>query len=162
MINIVNVLVGLGFIGTTFAAVYYSCAYSRVLDMTERSLDTIEKIVAELNVVKEDRDYWRDMAVEMTDNYIDELDLPEPTVGENISMNYVEQLCHITGLDNPLADIDRDKCLKDLTKEEWESIRTLKEELPVRFANIEWEEDDADDYYKDIFRELMGEFGCMI
>ena len=133
--------------------------YYTISNETIKELAILEK---EYNSLEADRDYWRDMAVEMTDNYIDELDLPEPTVGENISMNYVEQLCHITGLDNPLADIDRDKCLKDLTKEEWESIRTLKEELPVRFANIEWKEDDADDYYKDIFRELMGEFGCMI
>lgn len=160
--NIVNVLVGLGFIGTTFAAVYYSCAYSRVLDMTEKSLDTIEKIVAELNAVKEDRDYWRDMAVEMTDRYIDELDLPEPTIGENISMNYVEKLCRLTGIDNPLANIDRDKCLKDLTEEEWEAMRILKEELPVRFAKVEWKENDADCYYNDIFRELMGDLSCMI
>ena len=148
MITIVNVLVGLGFAGT--------------IALLASLISYTKEVVAELNEIIEDRNYWRDMAIEMTDNYIDELDLPEPTVGENISMNYVEQLCHITGLDNPLADIDRDKCLKDLTKEEWESIRTLKEELPVRFANIEWKEDDADDYYKDIFRELMGEFGCMI
>ena len=133
--------------------------YYTISNETIKELAILEK---EYNSLEADRDYWRDMAVEMTDKYIDELDLPEPTVGENISMNYVEQLCHITGLDNPLADIDRDKCLKDLTEEEWEAIRTLKEELPVRFANIEWEEDDADDYYKDIFRELMGELSCMI
>ena len=119
---------------------------------------------AELMALEADRDYWREQAVEMTDKYIDEVmgDLPEPTIGENISMNYVEKLCHITGIDNPLANIDRDKFLKDLTEEEWESIRILKEELPVRFANIEWEEDDADCYYNDIFRELMGELSCMI
>lgn len=133
--------------------------YYTISNETIKELAILEK---EYNSLEADRDYWRDMAVEMTDKYIDELDLPEPTVGENISMNYVEQLCHITGLDNPLADIDRDKCLKDLTKEEWESIRTLNEELPIRFANIEWEEDDADDYYNDIFRELMGELNCMI
>ena len=133
--------------------------YYTISNETIKELAILEK---EYNSLEADRDYWRDMAVEMTDKYIDELDLPEPTVGENISMNYVEQLCHITGLDNPLADIDRDKCLKDLTKEEWESIRILNEELPVRFANIEWEEDDADDYYNDIFRELMGELNCMI
>ena len=133
--------------------------YYTISNETIKELAILEK---EYNSLEADRDYWRDMAVEMTDKYIDELDLPEPTVGENISMNYVEQLCHITGLDNPLADIDRDKCLKDLTEEEWESIRILNEELPVRFANVEWEEDDADDYYNDIFRELMGELSCMI
>lgn len=133
--------------------------YYTISNETIKELAILEK---EYNNLETDRDYWRDMAVEMTDKYIDELDLPEPTVGENISMNYVEQLCHITGLDNPLADIDRDKCLKDLTEEEWEAMRILHEELPVRFANIEWEEDDADDYYKDIFRELMGELSCMI
>ena len=136
------------------------------LAILEKEYDELDAMIleagAELMALEADRDYWRDMAVEMTDRYIDELDLPEPTIGENISMNYVEQLCRLTGLDNPLANIDRDKCLKDLTEEEWESIRTLKEELPVRFANIEWEEDDADDYYKDIFRELMGELSCMI
>lgn len=109
MITIVNVLVGLGFIGTTFAAVYYSCAYSRVLDMTERSLDTIEKIVAELNVVKEDRDYWMNMAVEMTDNYIDELgvldDFVEPTEEEINNPFAVE---HIDGYDVTEAKYVRD------------------------------------------------------
>lgn len=159
MITIVNVLVGLGFIGTIVALASLIKITTKIIDDL---MEDYEELQLDYNRLKEDREYWMNMAVEMTDNYIDELDLPEPTVGENISMNYVEQLCHITGLDNPLADIDRDKCLKDLTKEEWESIRTLKEELPVRFANIEWKEDDADDYYKDIFRELMGEFGCMI
>lgn len=159
MITIVNVLVGLGFIGTIVALASLIKITTKIIDDL---MEDYEELQLDYNRLKEDREYWMNMAVEMTDNYIDELDLPEPTVGENISMNYVEQLCHITGLDNPLADIDRDKCLKDLTKEEWESIRTLKEELPVRFANIEWEEDDADDYYNDIFRELMGEFGCMI
>ena len=138
------------------------------LAILEKEYDELDAMIleagAELMALEADRDFWRKQAVEMTDKYIDEVmgDLPEPTVGENISMNYVEQLCHITGLDNPLADIDRDKCLKDLTEEEWESIRTLKEELPVRFANIEWEENDADCYYNDIFRELMGELSCMI
>ena len=107
--------------------------YYTISNETIKELAILEK---EYNSLEADRDYWRDMAVEMTDKYIDELDLPEPTVGENISMNYVEQLCHITGLDNPLADIDRNKCLKDLTEEEWESMRILNEELPVRFANI--------------------------
>ena len=147
MITIVNVLVGLGFIGT--------------IALLASLISYTKEVVAELNEVIEDRNYWRDMAIEMTDRYIDELDLPEPTIGENISMNYVEQLCRMTGLDNPLVDI-RDKALKDLTEEDWDTIRTLKEELPVRFANIEWEEDDADDYYNDIFRELMGELSCMI
>lgn len=149
---------------------YYTISNETIKELAilEKEYDSLEAEIleagAEIIALEEDRDFWREQAVEMTDKYIDEVmgDLPEPTVGENISMNYVEQLCHITGLDNPLADIDRDKCLKDLTKEEWESIRTLKEELPVRFANIEWEEDDADDYYKDIFRELMGELSCMI
>jgi hypothetical protein len=159
MITIVNVLVGLGFAGTIVALASLTKIATKIIDDL---MEDYEELQLDYNRLKEDREYWMNMAVEMTDNYIDELDLPEPTVGENISMNYVGQLCHITGLDNPLADIDRDKCLKDLTEEEWESIRTLKEELPVRFANIEWEEDDADDYYNDIFRELMGELSCMI
>ena len=123
--------------------------YYTISNETIKELAILEK---EYDSLEADRDYWRDMAVEMTDRYIDELDLPEPTIGENISMNYVEKLCHLTGIDNPLADIDRDKCLKDLTEEEWEAMRILHEELPVRFANIEWEEDDADDYYNFIFR----------
>lgn len=138
------------------------------LAILEKEYDELDAMIleagAELIALEKDRDFWREQAVEMTDKYIDEVmgDLPEPTVGENISMNYVEQLCRLTGLDNPLANIDRDKCLKDLTEEEWEAMRILKEELPVRFANIEWEEDDADCYYNDIFRELMGELDCMI
>lgn len=159
MITIVNVLVGLGFIGTIVALASLIKITTKIIDDL---MEDYEELQLDYNRLKEDREYWMNMAVEMTDNYIDELDLPEPTIGENIFMNHVEQLCHITGLDNPLADIDRDKCLKDLTEEEWESIRTLKEELPVRFANIEWKEDDADDYYNDIFRELMGELSCMI
>ena len=147
---------------------YYTISNETIKELAilEKEYNELDAMVleagAEIMALEADRDYWRDMAVEMTDRYIDELDLPEPTVGENISMNYVEQLCHITGLDNPLADIDRNKCLKDLTEEEWEAMRILHEELPVRFANIEWEEDDADDYYNDIFRELMGELSCMI
>ena len=147
---------------------YYTISNETIKELAilEKEYNELDAMVleagAEIIALEADRDYWRDMAVEMTDRYIDELDLPEPTIGENISMNYVEKLCHITGIDNPLADIDRNKCLKDLTKEEWEAIRILNEELPVRFANIEWEEDDADDYYNDIFRELMGELSCMI
>lgn len=147
---------------------YYTISNETIKELAilEKEYNELDAMVleagAEIMALEADRDYWRDMAVEMTDRYIDELDLPEPTIGENISMNYVEKLCHITGIDNPLADIDRNKCLKDLTKEEWEAIRILNEELPVRFANIEWEEDDADDYYNDIFRELMGELSCMI
>ena len=147
---------------------YYTISNETIKELAilEKEYDELEAEIleagAEIMALEADRDYWRDMAVEMTDRYIDELDLPEPTVGENISMNYVERLCRLTDLDNPLADIDRDKCLKDLTEEEWEAIRILNEELPVRFANIEWEENDADDYYKDIFRELMGELSCMI
>jgi hypothetical protein len=149
---------------------YYTISNETIKELAilEKEYDELDAMVlkagAEIMALEADRDYWRDMAVEITDIYVDEVmgDIPEPTIGENISMNYVEQLCHITGLDNPLADIDRDKCLKDLTEEEWEAMRILKEELPVRFANIEWEEDDADDYYNDIFRELMGELNCMI
>ena len=147
---------------------YYTISNETIKELAilEKEYNELDAMVleagAEIMALEADRDYWRDMAVEMTDRYIDELDLPEPTVGENISMNYVEQLCHITGLDNPLADINRNKCLKDLTEEEWEAMRILNEELPVRFANVEWEENDADDYYNDIFRELMGELSCMI
>ena len=159
MITIVNVLVGLGFVGTI-------ALLASLLKVTTKIIDDLmedyEELQLDYNSLKEDREYWMNMAVEMTDNYIDELDLPEPTIGENISMYYVEQLCRLTGIDNPLADIDRDKYLKDLTEEEWEAIRILNEELPVRFANIEWEEDDADDYYNDIFRELMGELSFMV
>lgn len=158
MITIVNVLVGLGFIGTIVALASLIKIATKIIDDL---MEDYEELQLDYNRLKEDREYWMNMAVEMTDNYIDELDIPEPTIEENISMYYVEQLCHMTSLDNPLADI-RDKALKDLTEEEWAAIRTLKEELPVRFANIEWEEDDADDYYKDIFRELMGELSCMI
>lgn len=147
---------------------YYTISNETIKELAilEKEYNELEAEIleagAEIMALEEDRDYWRDMAVEMTDKYIDELDLPEPTVGENISMNYVEKLCRLTGIDNPLTDIDRDKCLKDLTEEEWEAIRTLHEELPVRFVNIEWEENDADCYYNDIFRELMGELSCMI
>lgn len=147
---------------------YYTISNETIKELAilEKEYNELEAEIleagAEIMALEEDKEYWMNMAVEMTDRYIDELDLPEPTVGENISMNYVERLCHITGLDNPLADIDRDKCLKDLTEEEWEAIRILKEELPVRFAKVEWEENDADDYYNDIFRELMGELSCMI
>ena len=146
---------------------YYTISNETIKELAilEKEYDSLEAEIleagAEIMALEEDRDYWMNMAVEMTDKYIDELDIPEPTIEENISMYYVEQLCHMTSLDNPLADI-RDKALKDLTEEEWAAIRTLKEELPIRFANIEWEEDDADDYYKDIFRELMGELSCMI
>lgn len=63
MITIINVLVGLGFAGTIIAL-------ASLISYTK-------DIVAELNAVKEDRDYWRDMAVEYTDLYIDTLDLPE-------------------------------------------------------------------------------------
>ena len=159
MITIVNVLVGLGFVGTIVALTSLTKTATKIIDDL---MEDYEELQLDYNRLKEDREYWMNMAVEMTDRYIDELDLPEPTIGENISMNYVEQLCHITGLDNPLADIDRNKCLKDLTEEEWEAMRILHEELPVRFANTEWEEDDADDYYNDIFRELMGELSCLI
>lgn len=147
---------------------YYTISNETIKELAilEKEYDSLEAEIleagAEIMALEADRDFWREQAVEMTDRYIDELDLPEPTIGENISMNYVEKLCRLTGIDNPLADIDRNKCLKDLTEEEWEAMRILKEELPIRFANIEWEEDDADCYYNDIFRELMGELDCMI
>ena len=147
---------------------YYTISNETIKELAilEKEYDSLEAEIleagAELMALEADRDFWREQAVEMTDRYIDELDIPEPTIGENISMNYVEQLCRLTGIDNPLANIDRDKFLKDLTEEEWEAMRILKEELPVRFANIEWEENDADCYYNDIFRELMGELSCMI
>lgn len=63
MITIVNVLVGLGFVGTIVAL-------ASLISYTK-------DIVAELNAVKEDREYWIERAVEYTDLYIDTLDLPE-------------------------------------------------------------------------------------
>jgi hypothetical protein len=63
MITIVNVLVGLGFAGTIIAL-------ASLISYTK-------DVVAELNAVKEDREYWIERAVEYTDLYIDTLDLPE-------------------------------------------------------------------------------------
>jgi hypothetical protein len=63
MITIVNVLVGLGFTGAIVAL-------ASLISYTK-------DIVAELNAVKEDREYWIEKAVEFTDLYIETLDLPE-------------------------------------------------------------------------------------
>lgn len=79
---------------------YYTISNETIKELAilEKEYDSLEAEIleagAEIMALEEDRDYWRDMAVEMTDRYIDEVmgDLPEPTVGENIFMNYEEQL----------------------------------------------------------------------
>lgn len=63
MITIVNILVGLGFAGTIIAL-------ASLISYTK-------DIVAELNAVEKDREYWIERAVEYTDLYLDTLDLPE-------------------------------------------------------------------------------------
>jgi ribosomal silencing factor RsfS len=45
MITIVNVLVGLGLVGTTFAAVAYKRAYKEAIDVAERAIVAGEELV---------------------------------------------------------------------------------------------------------------------
>ena len=83
MITIVNVLVGLGFAGTIIALASLTKIATKIIDDL---MEDYEELQLDYNRLKEDREYWMNMAVEMTDNYIDELgvldDFVEPTEEE--------------------------------------------------------------------------------
>lgn len=83
MITIVNVLVGLGFAGTIIALASLIKVTTKIIDDL---MEDYEELQLDYNRLKEDREYWMNMAVEMTDNYIDELgvldDFVEPTEEE--------------------------------------------------------------------------------
>ena len=106
MITIVNVLVGLGFIGTIVALASLIKITTKIIDDL---MEDYEELQLDYNRLKEDREYWMNMAVEMTDNYIDELgvldDFVEPTEEEINNPFTVE---HIDGYDVTEAKYVRD------------------------------------------------------
>ena len=106
MITIVNVLVGLGFAGTIIALASLIKITTKIIDDL---MEDYEELQLDYNRLKEDREYWINMAVEMTDNYIDELgvldDFVEPTEEEINNPFAVE---HIDGYDVTEAKYVRD------------------------------------------------------
>lgn len=86
---------------------------------------------------------------------------PERTVRDEISVNYLESICGIAGIKNHLEDM-YDLPISAITRDDLARIIMMKEFLPMGFSLVEWEENDADIYYKDIFRELMGCFHSLI
>ena len=106
MITIVNVLIGLGFAGIIIALASLIKIATKIIDDL---MEDYEELQLDYNRLKEDREYWMNMAVEMTDNYIDELgvldDFVEPTEEEINNPFAVE---HIDGYDVTAAKYVRD------------------------------------------------------
>lgn len=124
-----------------------------VIDKQQEKIDALEKQVAELE---------RKLAMyeSESEETVEEIE-PERTVRDEISINYLESICGITGIKNHLEDM-YDLPISAITRDDLARIIMIKEFLPMGFSLVKWEENDADDYYKDIFRELMGEFNSLI
>lgn len=124
-----------------------------VIAKQQEKIDTLEEQVAELE---------RRLAMyeSESEETVEEIE-PERTVRDEITINYLESICRITGIKNHLEDM-YDLPISAITRDDLARIIMMKEFLPMGFSLVEWEEDDADDYYKDIFRELMGDFSSLI
>jgi uncharacterized coiled-coil protein SlyX len=95
-----------------------------------------------------------------SEDIVEEIE-PERTVRDEIFINHLESICGIAGIKNHLEDM-YDLPISAITRDDLARIIMMKEFLPMGFSLVKWEEDDADDYYKDIFRELMGDFDSLI
>lgn len=124
-----------------------------VIDKQQEKIDTLEKQVAELE---------RRLAMyeSESEETVEEI-VEERTVRDEIFINHLESICRITGIKNHLEDM-YDLPISAITRDDLARIIMMKEFLPMGFSLVKWEEDDADDYYKDIFRELMGDFNSLI
>ena len=85
----------------------------------------------------------------------------ERTVSDIIFTNHLDSLCRISGVENHLADMYH-LPISAITADDLDVIEITKELLAIGFAGVEWEEGDADDYYNDIYRELMCDINCLI
>lgn len=124
-----------------------------VIDKQQEKIDALEKQVAELE---------RRLAMyeSESEETVEEIE-PERTVRDEIFINHLESICRITGIKNHLEDM-YDLPISAITRDDLARIIMMKEFLPMGFSLVKWEKDDADDYYKDIFRELMGDFNSLI
>lgn len=95
-----------------------------------------------------------------SEDIVEEIE-PERTVRDEVFINHLESICRITGIKNHLEDM-YDLPISAITRDDLARIIMMKEFLPMGFSLVKWEEDDAVDYYKDIFRELMGDFNSLI
>jgi uncharacterized coiled-coil DUF342 family protein len=124
-----------------------------VIDKQQEKIDALEKQVAELE---------RRLAMYKSESEetVEEIE-PERTVRDEIFINHLESICRITGIKNHLEDM-YDLPISAITRDDLARIIMMKEFLPMGFSLVKWEEDDAVEYYKDIFRELMGDFNSLI
>jgi uncharacterized coiled-coil DUF342 family protein len=124
-----------------------------VIDKQQEKIDALEKQVAELE---------RRLAMyeSESEETVEEIE-PERTVRDEIFINHLESICRITGIKNHLEDM-YDLPISAITRDDLARIIMMKEFLPMGFSLVKWEEDDAVEYYKDIFRELMGDFNSLI
>jgi uncharacterized coiled-coil DUF342 family protein len=124
-----------------------------VIDKQQEKIDALEKQVAEL----QERLAMYESKSEET---VEEIE-PERTVRDEIFINHLESICRIAGIKNHLEDM-YDLPISAITRDDLARIIMMKEFLPMGFSLVKWEEDDAVEYYKDIFRELMGDFNSLI
>jgi hypothetical protein len=122
----------------------------------EEKIAALEEQVAEL----QERLAMYESESEDIVDIVEEIE-PERTVRDEVFINHLESICRIAGIKNHLEDM-YDLPISAITRDDLARIIMMKEFLPMGFSLVKWEEDDADDYYKDIFRELMGDFDSLI
>ena len=73
----------------------------------------------------------------------------------------LDEICGLIGLDNPISDKWK-LPISTVTKEELDELELLQELIPIGWAEVEWDENDADDYYYDCYQEALGGLECLI
>lgn len=122
----------------------------------EEKIAALEEQVAEL----QERLAMYESESEDIEDIVEEIE-PERTVRDEVFINHLESICRITGMKNYLEDM-YDLPISAITRDDLAAIIMMKHFLPMGFSLVKWEEDDAVEYYKDIFRELMGDFNSLI
>ncbi len=139
---------------------------SQLVRMVEFLRDTVkaaeETIIEEPAVVEVVAVEPVEEEVAVVESYVDDED-EEMTIFQAscFTTGQLDTTCKLIGLDNPLEDIWRAP-LSVLSNKDLEELETLYELLPIGFAEVEWEENDADDYYYDCYQEALGGLDSLI
>ncbi len=73
----------------------------------------------------------------------------------------LDTVCNLIGLNNPISD-KWELPISTITKEELAELELLQELIPIGWAEIKWEEDDAYDYYRECYQEALGGLNALI
>lgn len=135
---------------------YYTISNETIeeLAILEKEYDELDAMIleagAEIMALEEDRDYWMNMAVEMTDRYIDELDDEHFSIKVYVGSNRLQYACDmLTIADDIVSPITEDMQELYVTDLDEETINKLAVIRDLMFKQIE----TNDKYYYDLFFE---------